>query len=192
MAKDSSIDAGATSSGGVDEISLNLPKKSSHEVYLFLVSNTLNAYKQIIFTLAGNTDPRVVPATRQCILQIIDDDIRMKLLKALANGIAYVESRTDLDPGQKGSLQIEICQNAVAQVYSYLDEFIGLAKVNAVVPVSSVPTPEEEAAAKQILESEQDLPEDTPDQDTAIAQGAVGVVTVPDMGINEEEPPGNP
>jgi hypothetical protein len=166
MAKESSIDKGATSSsgsGGGEEISLNMPRKSSHDVYLILVSNTLSAYKQIIFTLAGTTDPRVIPATRQCILQIIDDDIRSKLLKALAKGIDYVQTRDDLNPGDKGALTIEICQNAVAQVYSYLDEYIGLSKVNALVSVSSIPTKEEEEAAQEILDSEKDMPDETDD-----------------------------
>jgi len=187
MVKDSSIDAGATSSGGVDEISINLPKKSAHEIYLFIVSNALNSYKQIIFTMSGVTDPRIIPATRQCIIQIIDDDIRNKLLAALTRGIEYVESRTDLDPGQKGNLMIEVCQNAVAQVYSYLDEFIGLAKVNAVVPVSSVPTKEEEEAAREILDSEGEIPDDIPDQDKAINGGVGKVDAVEDMGICGEK-----
>lgn len=187
MVKESSIDKGATSSsGGGEEISLNMPRKSSHDVYLILVSNTLSAYKAIIFTLAGVTDPRVVPATRQCILQIIDDDIRGKLLKALARGLEYVESREELDPGQKGALQIEICQNAVAQVYSYLDEFIGLSKVNALVPVSSTPTKEEEEAAQEILKAGGDIPDEPTDPDTAIEQGTASVVGVADMGLRDE------
>lgn len=189
MAKESSIDKGSGSSyagGGGEEISLNMPRKSSHDVYLILVSNTLSAYKQIIFTLSGVTDPRVIPATRQCILQIIDDDIRSKLLRALARGIDYVESRTDLDPAQKGSLTIEICQNAVAQVYSYLDEFIGLSKVNAIVSMTSVPTKEEEEAAREILASEDDLPEENTDPDTLIEEGTARVVGVVDMGLEGE------
>jgi hypothetical protein len=184
MAKDSSIDAGATSSGGADEVSLNLPKKSSHEAYVFLISNALNGYKQVIFNMTSVTDPVLVPATRQCIIQILDDDIRKKLLKALARGVDYVETRTDLDPAQQGVLLMEVCQNAVAQVYSYLDEFIGLSKVNALVSVSSVPTKEEEEAARQILDSEGDLPDDMPDVEGAQA-GAVKFDEMENAGRGE-------
>lgn len=185
MAKDSSIDAGAISSGGTDEVSLNLPKKSAHESYTFLISNALNGYKQVIFNMTSVTDPVLVPATRQCIIQILDDDVRKKLLKALARGVDYVESRTDLDPAQQGILLIEICQNAVAQVYSYLDEFIGLSKVNALVSVSSVPTKEEEEAARQILDSEGDLPEEMPDSEGAEA-GAIKVAEMENLGMRDE------
>lgn len=185
MAKDSSIDKGAISSGGTDEISLNLPKMSSHESYNFLITQALNGYKQVVYNMTSVSDPAIIPATRQCIIQILDDDIRTKLLKALAHAIQYVESRTDLDPAQRGALTVEVCQNAVAQVYSYLDEFIGLSKINAIVPVASVPTKEEEEAARQILASEGDLPEEAPDQD-AIA-GAEKVVEMDGLGLNNEE-----
>jgi hypothetical protein len=183
--KDSSIDSGAISSGGADEVSLNLPKKSAHESYTFLISNTLNGYKQVIFNMTSVQDPRIVPATRQCIIQILDDDIRKKLLKALARGVDYVDSRTDLDPAQKGVLLLEICQNAVAQVYSYLDEYIGLSKVNALVSVSSIPTKEEEVAAREILDSEKDFPDDMPDSEGAEA-GAVKVAEMDNMGLRNE------
>jgi hypothetical protein len=189
MAKDSSIDPGATSSGGADEVSLNLPKKSAHEAYTFLISNALNGYKQVIFNMTSVTDPVLVPATRQCIIQILDDDIRKKLLKALAHALDYVDSRNDLDQPQQAVLRMEVCQNAVAQVYSYLDEFIGLSKVNALVSVSSVPTKEEEEAARQILASEGDIPDDSPDQGDAIPANAEKVVEMEDLGLKDDEGP---
>jgi hypothetical protein len=86
---------------------------------------------------------------------IVDDNIKEAMLDALRDALEYIES-TDLNPQVKGSLQIEACQNAVAQVYSYLDEFVGLVKTNAMAPISSIPDEREVEAARQILEADGD------------------------------------
>lgn len=117
--------------------------------------NTLAKWNQIIFTLSGSTDPRVVPYARACIGMIVDDNIRDAMYSALQEALDYVDS-TDLTPQQKGNLQIETCQLAVAQVYSFLDEFIGLVKTNAMAPIASIPDEREVEAARQILEADGD------------------------------------
>ena len=192
MALDSSIDsgsggaiaAGAGGSGGGDgEINLSMPRKSAHDVYLIHAFNTLSKFNQIVFTLSSTTDPRVVPYARQCINVIVDDNIRKEMRKALNEALKYLES-ADLDLPTKGALQIEACQNAVGEVTSYLDEFIGLAKTNAVVPIASDPTPDEIEAARDILNAGGDIEvggEEMTDPDKVIEDPST--VTQP---LNEE------
>ena len=143
----------STASG--DEINLNMPKKSAHDVYLLHAMNKLGKFDQILFTMSSQTDPRIVPYARQCIGLILDDEIKRALMGALNEGLEYIRSTKDVDMSDKGSMQIQICQAAVSEVYSYLDEFIGLSKTNAIVPLASTPTPEEISAAREILASEE-------------------------------------
>lgn len=142
---------------GGDEISLTVPRRSPHDMYLAHTLNTHGRFSQIIFTMTGLTDPRIVPYARQCIIQIADDNVRSKLLASLAYGVEWVKTCEDKDPTEKGELIIEVCQNALAQAYSYLDEHIGLSKVNALVPLGTVPNEKVEAAAREILG---ELPDD--------------------------------
>ena len=160
MAVDSSIDSGAISggSGGGDgEISLSMPRKSAHDTYLLDATITLQKFNQIIFSMTGPTDPRVVPYTRQCINLVLDDNIRKAMTDALKEALNYIDECSDMDPNQKGNLQIETCQMALGQVRSYMDEFIGLAKKNATVPIASDPTDAETAAVMDILQAGGDI-----------------------------------
>ena len=147
-----------------------MPRKSANDIYFMGCQNTLAKWNQIIFTLSGSTDPRVVPYARACIAMIVDDNIKEAMFDALRDALEYVES-TDLNPQVKGSLQIEVCQNAVAQVYSYLDEFVGLVKTNAMAPISSIPDEREVEAARQILEADGDA-EVPPGDDVDTDEGA--------------------
>jgi hypothetical protein len=160
---DTSVDSGASGQafgsgtpGVGDEINLSMPRKSAHDVYLIHAFNTLSKFNQIVFTLSGTTDPRVVPYARQCINLVLDDNIKKSLQSALKEALKYIET-TELPPEEKGSLQIEICQQAVGEVNTYLDEFIGLNKTNAIVPIASTPTDEEFTATMDILKAGGDI-----------------------------------
>lgn len=158
MALDTSIDSGAHQGGAGDsEISLSMPRKSAHDTYLIDATMTLQKFNQIIFSLNGTTDPRVVPYTRQCINLVLDDVIRKNLTKALTESLDYIDGCSDMTMDQKGSLQIEACQMALGEVRSYLDEFIGLAKKNAMVPIASDPTEAEMTAVADILKAGGDI-----------------------------------
>lgn len=156
---DSSIDhSGAGSAGGNsgDEVSLSMPRKSAHDIYLIDATNTLAKFNQIIFSLSGTTDPRVVPYCRQCINLVLDDPTRNNLRTALKEALQYIND-SDIEPNAKGDLQIEVCQMAIGEVRSYLDEYIGLAKTNAVVPIASDPSPAEVEATMDILKAGGDI-----------------------------------
>ena len=151
-----SVMAGSPQGGGDGEVSLNMPRKSAHDMWLMKCLTTLNKFDQIIFTMAGPTDPRVVPYTRNCINCVLDDSISNKLHEALNEALDYI-TKSDLDPNDKGSLQVEACQMAVGQVNKHMDEVIGLIKTNAIVPISSDPSDAEVAAAMDILRTGGDL-----------------------------------
>lgn len=168
-------DVGGLDSGGAGpseggDLALNMPRKSAHDVYLIHAMNTLSKFNQIVFTMNSFIDPRIVPYTRQCIIEVVDDKIRDQLLAALKYAIEYVKTTTDKDPSEKGELIMEVCQNALAQAYSYFDEYIGLSKVNALIPLTTIPQQEEVAAAQAILAADGDLPEEPiePKSETAM------------------------
>jgi fructose-specific component phosphotransferase system IIB-like protein len=69
----------------------------------------------------------------------------------------YIDGCTDIPLEMKGSFQIEACQMALGEVRSYLDEFIGLAKKNAMVPIASDPTEAEMQAVSDILKAGGDI-----------------------------------
>lgn len=140
-----------------DEISLNLPRKSAHDTYLMGMQIRLQKFDQIIFTMPGPTDMRIVPYTRNCIAGILDDGIKEAMFKALRDALQYVKSIEGISVDEKGWLQIEVCQAAISQVHSYLDEYVGLSRTNALIPISSTPTQEEVAASLDILRSGGDI-----------------------------------
>lgn len=152
--------AGATSGDASgDEISLNVARKGTNEIYFVHIASSLSAHRNVMATLQGYTDARVVPITRECIAGILDDKVRTDLFRALEYALEYVATRTDLDPAGKGALTIEVCQHAIAQVYSFLDEFIGLAKTNALVPMCSEPNIKDREAALRIIKDSDDMPD---------------------------------
>ena len=142
-----------------NEITLNVPRRGSNETYLFNTFNALATHRMVIASLDGVTDPRIIPITRECIVCISDDDIRKKLLTAYEHALEYVTTRNDLDPAQKGTLIIEISQNAVAQVFSFLDEFCGISKHNAIIPMCTKPTVGVKDAAMRVINDSDDMPD---------------------------------
>jgi hypothetical protein len=138
------------------EISLNIPRKGSNDVYLVNAFNALTNHRNVMATLDGVTDPRVIPTTRECLICVLDDAVRKKLLEAYRHAISYIESRSDLDSAQKGVLIIESSQLAVAQVFAYLDEHIGLSKTNALIPMCTNPPTDNE---KRVVDDTDDMPD---------------------------------
>lgn len=161
MATPSSTETSSAGAGGAsgDEISLNVPRKGANEIYFVHIASSLSAHRNVMATLQGYTDARVIPITRECIAGILDDKVRTDLFRALAYALEYVATRTDLDPAGKGALTIEVCQHAIAQVYSFLDEFIGLAKTNALIPMCSEPNIKDREAAMRIINASDDMPD---------------------------------
>jgi hypothetical protein len=178
----SSAAGGVAQGPGGEEIALNMPRRSAHDIYLIKAYNTLAKFDGILFSMQSYTDVRIVPYTRQCITIVLDDAIQDKLFKALNHALDYIKTARGIDATMKGDLQIEVCQKVIGQINLYLDEFIGLSKTNALIPLSSVPNPEEVAAAKEILAREGDIPDETVNTDeTAKVVDAPGLTSEQDQ-----------
>lgn len=121
------------------EISLGIPKRGTSDAYLIHMMNTLSAHRNLFANLQNITDVRIIPLTRTCIVSVLDDQVRRDLLKAYEHAIEYIQNSSGIDATEKGALVIQASQAVVGEVYSYLDEFIGLSKVNAILPVAEDP-----------------------------------------------------
>lgn len=104
-----------------------IPQKTGPDMWLLNVLNGFARFDYIIQTLQGFTDPRPYLQARNLIIKIPEDAIRTALLKALDEEVKRINDQA-LSNDEKGELKILTAQNAVGQVSSYVDEFIGIAK----------------------------------------------------------------
>jgi len=111
-----------------------IPPKSAPEAYLFNVLNGFSMFDQLILNLNGVTDFRVYFFVRNVIMKIPEDEIRMNLLKALDIEIKRIDA-LEIPNEERSQLKILTAQNAMGQVMSYLDEYIGIAKTVVIADI---------------------------------------------------------
>lgn len=147
------------------EVALNIPRKTANDLYLTNIMACLATHRQVFAEIADVTDPKIVASTRECIIAILDDVIRKDLLSAFEAALYEVYNAKGLDNIQKGHYIIRVCQNAVGEVYSFLDEYIGLSRINITVPVYTAPKKKGEPGEKEDGDSDpystdEDVPAD--------------------------------
>jgi hypothetical protein len=112
---------------GDGTLKTGIPPKSAPEAWLNNVFIGQQRFDQIIQTLQGHTDPRIYYFARNLIIKIPEDTIRKDLLVKLDEEVARING-LKISSEEKGSLVILTAQNAVGQVTSYADEFVGIAR----------------------------------------------------------------
>lgn len=128
---------------GADGVSLNIPKKSAHDVYLINVMSCLGTHRQVMSQVQSGTDPVVVSSTRECVACIVDSRIRHDLMEAYELGLKKIYNLQGVDLQTKGNLIIRLSQNVIGEVYDFCDQFVGLVRLNVIAPVFA-PPPEKE------------------------------------------------
>lgn len=110
-----------------DGIDTGIPMRSATDFYIADVLRGIARYEQSLQNMTGVTDIRPQLLGRAVIMKILDDDIRKDLLDKLDKEIDRIN--TEAYENNKKSFEVLICiQNAHGQVYSYLDQFLGISK----------------------------------------------------------------
>ena len=112
---------------GDGTLKTGIPPKSAPEAWLNNVFIGQQRFDQIIQTLQGHTDPRPYYFARNLIVKIPEDKIRKDLLVALDAEVDKI-NKLPISSEEKGHLIILTSQNAVGQLTSYADEFVGIAR----------------------------------------------------------------
>jgi len=122
-----------------------LSDKNGKSVFLAHIMYKLNKMDNIISTMSGISDPRIVPMTRQIVASVLQDDRRQNLLQVLRNNLDKLETDKSIPTSEKrAELVLETCQNALGEVYSYLNDEFNISMFDTVAPLVSYPAEEPE------------------------------------------------
>lgn len=106
---------------------MRLPKKSIQQEYLMTLLFDKRDFTGVLKDLKRLDDPRPQILARQIINGILDDDIKLTMLKTFDKVLKDIaDSNQDADA--KAMDVIKASQDAVGAVNSYLDEFFALHK----------------------------------------------------------------
>jgi hypothetical protein len=164
MDRKTNVDSISQGVGGGGDISINMPRRNSNDMYLVTMMSILQTHKQVFSQLQTGTDPVAVSTTRECIIAILDSVVKHELLDAFEAALREVEG-LKVDVNTKGYLITRICQAAVSEVYDHLDEYVGLSRLNVTVPLH-IPPPENATIDDGDAESYQD-----PDDQEKVVNG---------------------
>ena len=135
-----------------DEISLNIPRKTGKDLYLMQVLRQIERFNMYVSSLDYSKPLRLRIITRSCIMMISDDTKRRSLLRAYTDAVDYTNCYSGLDNVDMIDRQLDIAVNAVGEVISWCDEFLGVSRQNVLVPLVAEPSENVKAAVADILE----------------------------------------
>jgi len=121
-----------------------LSQRNSKDMFLAHMMFKLNKFDNLISTMGSVSDPRIVPLTRQIIISIMQDKRRNNLLRVFRVNLKIIDEDPTLSAETAASMILETCQNAIGQVYSYLDDEFNISLFDAVAPLVSYPAEEAE------------------------------------------------
>ena len=107
-----------------DSLETNIPMGSFNERYKVHVLQLIQAFN---LSLTGNlTDitPRI--RARSCIIAILDEEMKNKLLDAYDEELDRIRALQNVDNEHKSEMMLFLAQNAVSKVYDWLDIDMGL------------------------------------------------------------------
>ena len=129
--------------GGGGDIGIGVAKRGISDMYTINLMSALSSHKQYCSQLQTGTDPALIAITRSCINAIADDKIRGNLSDAFDNALDAIYRMKGADPAQKGHLIVKVCTSVVGECYSFADQFLGLTKINCLVPLHTDPPKED-------------------------------------------------
>ena len=154
-----------SSTGGVnppnmsEELSLNIPRRSAKDLYLFRVLNSVDLFHRYLASADFSKPLRLKTYVRNCVSMIADDELRDTILDNFEDACAYVMSYTGIDATDRTDLLLEVATAVVGDVISYCDEFCGVSRSNVLVPLVDLPDPRIQEAVKDILGKVESEPE---------------------------------
>ena len=136
------MDINPGASDSLDLAPVSLAQKDGKTMFLAHMMYKLNKLDNIISTMGGADDPRIVPMTRQVIIAIMDDQKRNDILRILGENLTSLD-KTPMPSDKRANLRIETCQVALGEVYSYLDAAFSISTFDAVAPLVTYPEDDE-------------------------------------------------
>jgi hypothetical protein len=137
-------DSISKSTGGGADLALGIAKRGIAEVYSINLMSALSTHKQYCANLQSGNDPALIAVTRSCIAAIADDKVRANLFDAFDAALDAIYRLQGADQARKGHLVVKVCTAAVGECYSWADQFLGLTKINCLVPLHIDPPKEDE------------------------------------------------
>jgi len=154
------------STGGInppgvsEEIQMNLPRKGAKDQYLYRCFNSIDLYHRYIASADFSKPLRLKVYVRNCLSMVADDVQRNRMLDSFEDACDYVSRYSKLDATDRTDLLLEVATCAIGEFTSWLDEFVGISRQNALVPLVSLPDPRVQEAVEDILsECEKGEPE---------------------------------
>lgn len=131
------INAGANES--LDMAPTFLAQRTSKDMFLAHIMFKLNKFDNLVSTMDSTSDPRIIPMTRQIIIAVMQDGRRQNLLQVLRQNLAKLDDDTKMSAEKRYDLKLETCQNALGEVYSYLDDEFNISLFDTIAPMVSYP-----------------------------------------------------
>lgn len=107
-----------------DTLETNIPMGIFNERYKIHVLQLIQAFNLSISDNMTDITPRV--RARSCIIAILDQEMKNKLLDAYDEELDRIRNLSDVDNEHKGEMMLFLAQNAVSKVYDWLDIDMGL------------------------------------------------------------------
>jgi hypothetical protein len=144
---------------GESEIPLNIPKRTADGAYIYRLIGALATHNSVFANLKDSSEPNLVSVTRETIIAVIDDEIRNELLDSFERSLNVIENY-ECRTGDRNKYIVKCCQMAVAEVYSFLDEFSGVSKTMVIGDIYRPPpkkkSMKEDGDSEPYLTSEKD------------------------------------
>lgn len=111
-----------------DTIKTGIPRKSGHDIWLYLMARGFDKFDNMLVNLNGSTDFKPYLFARSMILKIPEDEIRYKLIKMFDDEIEKIRKEPGLSNEDRGLKRLILAQNVLGEVMAYVDEYIGLSR----------------------------------------------------------------
>jgi hypothetical protein len=107
-----------------DSLELNIAPATFNERYKLHVLLLIQAFNASITGNLTDITPRI--RARSCVIAILDQEMKNKLLDAYDADLDDIRAKTDIDNEHKSEMMLFLAQNVVSKVYDWLDVDMGL------------------------------------------------------------------
>lgn len=107
-----------------DSLETNIAPATFNERYKMHVLLLIQAFNASITGNLTDITPRI--RARSCVIAILDQEMKNKLLDAYDQELDDIRERTDIDNEHKSEMMLFLAQNVVSKVYDWLDVDMGL------------------------------------------------------------------
>ena len=107
-----------------ESLETNIAFATFNDRYKVHVLILIQAFNESITANLTDITPRI--RARSCVIAILDQDMKNKLLDAYDAELDEIRARSDVDNEHKSEMMLFLAQNVVSKVYDWLDYDLGL------------------------------------------------------------------